>query len=205
MPGEVLLFKEVEMRRTVFCLVILMAVAPVAMGQAITSFVGGTEYDSYYGSASGDVVGYRFTVSAPLEIAMLGVHVDTTTPGIQSPHQVGIWDGSQALLRSTTVDGTGTVIGDWMYAPISVVTLVPGQNYTIGALYFSADNDWYISGASSVTTDPNVTWINAVYPTAAELGFAYPGLDSSPSSVGRFGPNFTFVVVPVELQSFSVE
>lgn len=193
------------MRRTIFCVVILMAVAPAAMSQAITGFTGGAEYTSYYGSTAGDVVGYRFTVSAPLEIAMLGVYIDSTGPVLDGPHQVGIWDGSQALLRSATVDGTGTVIGQWAYTAITPVTLVPGQTYTAGALYTPTDGDLYISGASSATTDPNVNWINAVYPAAAELGFVYPSLDSAPSSVGRFGPNFTFTVVPVELQSFSIE
>lgn len=193
------------MRRTVFCLAVLMAVAPAAMGQAITSFVGGTEYATYYSSAAGDVVGYRFTVSAPLEIAMLGIHDDAGTPGIQSPHQLGIWDAAQMLVASVTVDGTGVVIGDWVYAPVTPVTLVPGQTYTAGAMYVTGQTDAYISGASAVTTDPNVTWLNAVYPAAVDLGFVYPALDSAPSSVGRFGPNFTFTVVPVELQSFSVE
>lgn len=214
------------MRRTAFCIVILMVIAPAAMGQAITSFVGGSQFGSYYSSVSGDVVGYRFEVTAPLEVAMLGVwNADSTDAqtflqeadalgvgnsnsidALSSSHQVGIWDASQTLIASVTVDpGTGSVIGDWTYAAITPVTLMPGQVYTAGALYTVDDNDSYISSASSAITDPNVVWINAVYPFELELGFVFPTEDSAPSSVGRFGPNFTFSVVPVELQSFSVE
>lgn len=214
------------MRRAVFCVLILVFVAPAAMGQAITGFSGGTEYDTYYGSVAGDVVGYRFEVTAPLEVAMLGVwNADSTdattflqevdalgvvasdaTDALTSPHQVGIWDAGQNLIASVTVDpATGTVIGDWTYAAITPVTLTPGQVYTAGALYTNTDSDSYISGASGVTTDPNVVWINSVYPFEIDLGFVFPTEDSAPTSGGRFGPNFTFTVVPVELQSFSVE
>ncbi|HSN56719.1 MAG TPA: hypothetical protein VLT32_18760, partial [Candidatus Sulfomarinibacteraceae bacterium] len=124
--------------------------------------------------------------------------------GLTSTHQVGIWDQAQALVASVTVDpATGTAIGQWTYGAITPVTLTPGQTYTAGALYTGTDNDNYISGASSLTTDPNVTWVQSVYPAAGSLGFAYPASNST--SNGRFGPNFTFTVVPVELQSFSVE
>lgn len=178
--------------RVVLCLIIVLVCAPVAWGQAVTGFSGGTEYDSYYGSSNGDVVGWRFSVAVELEISDLGVWNADQTGGVESPHEVGIWDGSQALITSVTVDAGGTVVGDWIYASITPVIIVPGETYTIGALYFPADDDWYISSASSCTTEPDVTWINAVYPTAGEMGFVYPGLDSAPSSVGRFGPNFIF-------------
>lgn len=98
---------------------------------------------------------------------------------------------------------TGTVIGAWIYEAITPVTLTPGQVYTIGVPYTPTDNDQYISSATTLTTDPNVLWVNSVFPESADLGFVFPTGDSS--SFGRFGPNFTFTVVPVELQSFSVE
>lgn len=196
------------MRRLFFVALIVFACAPAAMGQGITGFVGGGEYPIYYGDSTGDVLGFRFEVTAPLEIAMLGVwNADTSASGagLDSTHEVGIWDGSQTLVTSVTVDPTaGTVIGDWTYASVTPVTLTPGQVYTAGALYTATDNDNYISSASSVTTDPNVLFLNAIYPSAGDLGLVYPTMDSAGSN-GRFGPNFTFAVVPVELQSFSVE
>jgi hypothetical protein len=199
--------REVEMRRTVFCLLVLMAVAPAAMGQAVTGFTGGNQYNVYYTGTTGDTIGFRFEVTAPLEVAMLGVWNEDTAAGgagLTTPHQVGIWDASQALVTSATVDpATGTVIGGWIYAAVTPVTLSPGQVYTAGVLYTEIDNDSYISSATSMSVDPSVLFIQSVYPTATSLGFAYPAGTSG--SFGRFGPNFTFTVVPVELQSFTIE
>ncbi|MCK5379776.1 MAG: DUF4082 domain-containing protein [Acidobacteria bacterium] len=191
--------------RAFICVVTILVCAPVAWGQAITGFVGGSEYDSYYGSVGGDVIGWRFTVNASLEISDLGVWNADQTGGIESTHQVGIWDGSQTLVASVTVDGTGTVVGDWIYAAITPVTLMPGQTYTIGASYASGDDDWYISSASSMSTHADMTWTGSVYPEAIDMGFVYPSSDSA--SYGRFGPNFMFetVVIPVGLETFTVE
>jgi len=194
------------MRATLLTLVVLVALTPVAWGQAVTGFTGGSQYPLYHGGSTGDVVGYRFTVSNPLEVSDLGVWNQDTAAGgagLTSSHEVGIWDASQALIASVTVTTGGTVVGAWTYASITPVTLSPGQTYTVGALYTGTDNDSYISGASSMTTAPEVTWVQSVYPLAGSLGFSYPGNNST--SFGRFGPNFLFTVVPVELQSFSVE
>lgn len=191
------------MRKAVLVTVILLVGATGAWAQAVTGFTGGSEFSSYYGSVAGDVVGYRFTVNSPLQVSDLGVWNGDNTGGMDSPHQVGIWDSTQVLLASVTVNPGGMVVGAWMYASITPIVLSPGETYTIGALYTPTDNDNYISSAASMTTDPDVTWTNSVYPSVEELGFVYPELDSS--SFGRFGPNFLFTVVPVELQSFTIE
>lgn len=191
--------------RVVLCVVMVLACVPAAWGQAITGFTGGSEYDSYYGSVAGDVIGWRFTVSAPMVVTNLGVWNGDQTGGVESPHQVGIWDSSQTLLTSGTVDGTGTVAGDFIYTAVAAATLSPGETYTIGALYVTADNDYYISSASSITTAPEVTFGGAVFPSAGELGFVYPTEDSGPTSYGRFGPNFFFADVPVEMMTFTVD
>ena len=192
------------MRRAFLIGVILVLGASGAWAQAITGFTGGSQYVSYYGSVAGDVVGFRFTVSSPLQVYDLGVWNADSTGGLDTPHQVGIWDGSQALIASVTVDpATGTPIGQWTYTAITPVNLNPGETYTIGALYVANGTDLYISAASSMTTAPEVTWVQSVYPASAELGFVYPANNST--SFGRFGPNFNFTIVPVELQSFTVD
>ncbi|HSN54204.1 MAG TPA: hypothetical protein VLT32_06010, partial [Candidatus Sulfomarinibacteraceae bacterium] len=113
--------------RTAVGVAVLLMVAPVAFGQAVTGFTGGTQYPLYHGGSTGDVVGFRFTVSAPLEVDQLGVwNADTATgaTGLTSTHQVGIWDQAQALVASVTVDpATGTAIGQWTYGAITPVTL----------------------------------------------------------------------------------
>lgn len=189
--------------RVVLCVVMVLACVPAAWGQAITGFTGGSEYASYYGSVGGDVIGWRFTVSAPMVITQLGVWNADQTGAIESPHQVGIWDSSQTLLTSGTVDATGTVAGDWIYTAVAATTLSPGETYTIGAIYTPDDLDYYISSATAATTHPNVTWTGSVYPLAGDLGFAFPESDSA--SFGRFGPNFFFADVPVEMMTFTVD
>lgn len=162
---------------------------------AIDGFTGGGQFNAYYGGSTGDVVGFRFSVEVPIEVDRLGVwNVDTAAGaiGLSSPHQVGIWDSSQTLVASATVDpASGTPIGDWTYASITPVTLNPGEVYTAGALYTTTDNDSFVSSATSLSTDPNVRWLVSVFPSAGSLGFTYP--TGSSMSSGRFGPNFTFV------------
>jgi len=192
------------MRQAAIC-VCIIGMAAVASGQAITGFTGGSQFDVYHTGSTGDVIGWRFTVSSPLEVSDLGVwNADTqATAGLTTTHQVGIWDSGQNLLASATPGPGGTIVGDWTYASITPITLMPGETYTIGAMYAAGDGDSYISSASSATTDPDVTWLNSVYPASGSLGFVYPATDTS--SFGRFGPNFLFTVVPVELQSFTIE
>ena len=196
------------MRAVVLSAVVLIVLTPMAWGQAVTGFTGGSQFPLYYGGSTGDVVGFRFTVngSDPLEVSDLGVwNQDTAAgyPGLTSDHEVGIWDGAQALVASVTVTTAGAVVGDWTYASITPVVLSPGQTYTIGVLYTGTDNDNYVSSATTMTTATEVTFVQSVYPSAGSLGFAYPANNSA--SFGRFGPNFLFTVVPVELQSFSIE
>jgi len=178
--------------RCLMCVVVILAMTPLAWGQAVTGFTGGSEFDSYYGSVAGDVVGFRFTVTESLYVTDLGVwNADTNAAGagLTIAHDVGIWDAQGVLIAQVLVDPTtGTVVGDWMYESITPIFLDPGILYTIGAIYYTADGDNYVSSASSMTTIPEVVFSNSVYPAAAELGFVYPTSDSA--SFGRFGPNF---------------
>ncbi len=185
------------MRRvTCFLLMAVLAAftAQAASAQAIQSWTGGSEFTSYYGSAAGDVVGYRFMVNTDVAVESLGAwNADTGGGGgLDSDHEVGIWDDTMTLIASATVTPTSTVDGDFRYEAITPVILATGTLYTIGAIYTPTDDDNYISSATGLVTDPDVTWVNAVFPAAAELGFVFPTEDSAPTSQGRFGPNFTF-------------
>ncbi len=153
------------MRRTIFCVVILMAVAPVAMGQAVTGFTGGSQFSSYCGQCDRgrDRIPVRGELSLPIEVAMLGVWNEDTAagfPGLTSTHQVGIWDScsdpaharSRWIRRPEPSSATGSTTA------ITPVTLSPGEAYTVGVPYTPTDNDQYISSASSLTTAPNVTF-----------------------------------------------
>ncbi len=178
----------------------LAAMSSIASAQAVTSISGGSQFGSYYTStAQGDVVGFRFEVTEAITVTMLGVwNADgqaAPNDGLTSEHRLGIWDDSENLLTETIAGPADTVIGDWTYAPCPSVDLVPGQIYTIGALYYSdaagvIDGDSYVSGPS-ITTASEVTVLNAVFPSSVDLGFVFPLSDSFGNN-GRYGPNFTF-------------
>ena len=167
----------------------LVLTAPYVAAQtpAVVSRTGGSQFGSYYGGNPGDVVGFRFTADVDMTVTDLGVWYDLGA--LDSPHQVGIWrDSDEALLAEATVDATGTLIGEWYYAPLaSSIDLVAGERYTAGALYDSADGDTYISSPSALELD-GISDTNGVYPEATSLGFVYPALDST--NLARLGPNF---------------
>lgn len=191
--------------RVALCLVMVLACVPMAWGQAITGFVGGTEYDIFHQNTSGDVVGYRFTVSEVLSATHLGVWnndaAGTPNAGLTKSMLVGVWNGSGSLISYILVTPAGMAVGDWIYTPfVYELTLNPGETYTIGAYYKPDDVDYFISDASTMTTAPEVTWSNAANAATTDLGFNFPASDLSPVVVGHFGPNF--IVDGLHLSSF---
>ena len=178
--------------------VVLSSAAALAQDPVVTGITGGTPFGSFYGldSPSGDTVGYTFTANEPLLIGSLGVYAADVVPdaeGLSSPHEVGLWDAtSQTLLGSVTVSPGDTVIGDFAYAELDTpVPLVAGSQYLLGALYFSDDDDTYLSNASP--TLDGISNTQAVFPASADLGFAFPTSASS-GNAGRFGPNALAVI-----------
>lgn len=167
----------------------------------VTGFTGGSPFDSYYGSAAGDVVGFRFTVDTAtgdpfLRVDDLGVLWNDADGGLDSNHMVGLWRNSdQALLASALVTPASGTIGDWAYEPASPsgVLLADGEEYTLGAMYASGDSDSYYSSPSSINLQ-HITSTNGVFPAAAELGFVYPENDST--NLARLGPNMNVTPVP---------
>lgn len=181
-------------------LILALCVPSIANAQAVTGFSGGFAYDSYYGLDPGDTIGWSFTVNDPIMVTDLGAWIDAD--GMQANHDVGIWDGSHALIASATVTPASTPVAGFNYESIAGVMLMPGEDYVIGAAYGVADGDSYISSASSMTTAPEVNWLQSRYPLAGGMGFAYP--DSISTSFGRFGPNFLFVPEPGALVLLSL-
>ncbi|MBU0640097.1 MAG: DUF4082 domain-containing protein [Planctomycetes bacterium] len=172
----------------------LCAVAANAQDAAILGFTGGTEYSSYYSVEPGDTIGWTFMVNDPIVVTDLGHWIDTHN-GMDNAHDVGIWDMSQNLLASVVVDpNTAYEYNGWMYQAISPLALTAGESYVIGSFDGVSDDDWYISGASTLDDAPEITWVNSRYPTVGGLGFAFPELTST--SRGRFGPNFLYVPEP---------
>ena len=194
------------MTRTLFrltislCLLALCFVPALAQTPVVTGFTGGGgPFSSFYGTLlpSGDTVGYRFTADSNITITDLGI-VDDFDGSLDSPHQVGLWCNSdQMLLASTTVSSGDTLFNGFWYAPVAPVALVENEDYTLGAVYASDDNDSYISGPSSITTDM-ISGTMGVEPGVGDLGFVYPVVTSA-GNLGRIGPNALYVPEPASL------
>ena len=107
---------------------------PGAQNPAVESFTGGSLFASFYAGTTGDVIGYRFSVSENVMVSDLGVWIDDDD--LQSSHMVGIWDQSQSLLVSATVQPSDRAVGEWRYASVSPTLLSPGQTYTAGAMLY---------------------------------------------------------------------
>ena len=175
----------------------LVSVVALALGLAgtsfaapvLTSFTGGSVFPTYYGSSTGDVVGYSFTADIDLIVTDLGIVNDPLDSVLDSAHQVGLWDATtQALIASISVDSGDTLFDGFYYATLaSTVNLSAGSSYVLGALYTADHGDGYTSGPSSVTLN-NISGTTAVFPSASELGFVFP-TGTSGGNLGRIGPN----------------
>jgi hypothetical protein len=183
------------MKTLMFGCALVLATSAVAQDAALQNFAGGSRYTSYYGSVTGDVIGWTFTANADVFVTDLGFWIDDQDGVMDAPHQVGIWDINGNLLVSTTVDpNTAFEYNGFNYQSVTPYALSAGTDYVIGGMTTTDDNDWYVSGASSANWDPRVTFVNSRYPLDGEMGFVFPELTSS--SIGRFGPNFLLSDIP---------
>ncbi len=164
---------------------------------AIVSWTGGTEYESYWGLGT-DVVGWDFRPTENISVTSLGYWLDTNHSGLEAEHQVGIWvTSTQQLLVSATLDRNDPITNLFHWQAVTPVALQAGVTYTIGGGDASGDNDWYLSGASTLNMDPKITWLASRYPSTGGLGFVFP--TQTTSSFGRFGANFAFVPEPASV------
>lgn len=176
--------------RIVLSIAAVGCLAGMATAQpVVTSFSGGSAFDSYYGTPApcGDVVGFRFTSDVDQMVTDLGCLNADSSGQMDSPHQVGLWRNSdQALLAQATVTPSSPLVGQWRYEPVTPVLLQAGVQYTLGAMYASGDSDSYYSGPSSMGLF-QISDTNGVYPAAGDLCFVYPQNDST--NLARLGPN----------------
>jgi hypothetical protein len=179
----------------IVCALAIAGVSSVATAQmaGIMDFSGGTAFDSYYGSLEGDVIGWTFEVNENIIVTDLGMWIDDG--GMQSIHEVGIWDINGNLLVDTVVDpNTAFEFNGFNYQEITPYALSAGEQYVIGGMVRSGDDDSYISGASTADVAPEITWLNSRFPLEGELGFVFP--EETSASIGRFGPNFLLSDIP---------
>ncbi len=184
----------------------VLLTAGAASGQAITSFSGGSPFAAWSADAPG-VIGWRFDVNTTIILTDIGVwNADTVLgfEGLTSDHEVGLWDSAGTLLTSGVAGPGGNVVGDFTYTDVADVTLVPGERYTIGAVYAIDDNDSYISSPSVLNLSPEINpTTNGVFPDVADLGgLNFPTGDST--NAARLGTNFLFIPAPTTAAAFGL-
>lgn len=153
---------------------------------AIDSYTGGTRFGVFYGDSTGDVVGFSFTADVNLTVSALGI---LNNGGLNSAHMVGLWNASnQSLLASTSVDSSGTLLNGFYFNNLaSNVFLSAGNRYVLGAVYSATDDDSYVSGPSSISSN-FISATQAVFASNASLGLVFP-TNNSVGNLGRIGPN----------------
>lgn len=158
--------------------------APVLAQTPALTATGGRTFD-------GDgpwTLGWSFTVDSTITVTGLGAY-DLGGDGFAAAHAVGLWDASQNLLASTSVDSSGQLIDGFRYAGISALTLTPGT-YFVGAADLGT-GDGYLLEASTVTI-AGVTFLNSQF--ASGGGLLFPASAGVPGSY--FGGNFLVGEIP---------
>jgi len=158
----------------------------------ISDFTGGTIQSVYYGGSTGDVVGFSFDADVDLRVTALGIANDPDDRILHMVHSVGLWDATtQTLLASATIDSTDLVTDGFFYKELgSTVQLAAGTSYVLGALFADSNEvliDHFTSNPSAVSSS-NISNTAAVFPSAKDLGFVFPG-ETSSGNLARLGPN----------------
>ena len=197
--------KDMAMQVSLLSAVILAgAMACGTSAQAATvgvDFTGGTVFDV---SPLFNNVGWSFQVMSPVAVDGLGIF-DEGEAGLNSVHQVGLWNSNGTLLRQATVSNASAVqasssaLGRWLFEDINLITLEAG-NYSIGAFYgYGATDpnlDYVIGFATGLTTAPNTLYISSL---ASEGGALAEPEEYGELIPSIFGPNFRVAAGPVEL------
>lgn len=134
-------------------------------------------------------VGWDFKVENNKLIDYLGVY-DAGGDGLAVATDVGLWNrDTNSLLASVTVpQGTaGRLQGQFRYSKIPAVSLQPGVNYALGALYIQPyQADWY-----QLVTNNNVfaPWITYGHPTEMYGTVLALPINLGQPPYGIYGPN----------------
>jgi hypothetical protein len=164
------------------CGALLCLAAPLAQAGTIALDIiannGNTGTNSAYS------LGWRFQVNSPILVDSLGFFDNIITQN----HDVGIWDNGQNLLVTATVlpgdPQSGTA--PWRFHAIAPLSLSPGTYYIAA----ETGDDRFTSGPTSMTTAPEITFLNDQYVASPVLTF--PTQSSGGGLQAYFGPTFTF-------------
>ena len=134
--------------------------------------------------------GAAFTVNSKLSVTGLGVYSDGATPN----SLVNLYacaslacDTTGSLIASATVNGTGTAIGHFVFAPISGATLNPGNGYlVVGTMPFGYNYTWDTAGFA---TDSRINYTAFTDRYTANLSAAFDPVNRGSTANGYWGAN----------------
>jgi hypothetical protein len=132
-------------------------------------------------------IGNQFTTTQTISVTDLGVY---SISGLTQSYEVGLWDSSGNLLASVTIPSTSEA-DQFVYVPITPISLAAGQTFQIGELINSTAT-WL--AFPSFTSAPGIVFDDGVYNPTPSL--ANPTTDDVGPPSGSFGPSFEFTAVP---------
>lgn len=186
------------MKRSIFSKLLLLTTAltaavAVCSSQADTPALSFTGGGPYQGNGDGNV-GWSFTLNTAMNVSSLGFY-DYGSDGLQTAHAVGIFSSTGTLLTSATVPlGTNAALTNgFRYVSIPVYTLSPGT-YIVDAAVTANNSDYFMGGATTVTTVPGITYLETR--VGGGTGLVLPPSNSSAPANGFFGPNFQVSPAP---------
>jgi hypothetical protein len=173
--------KEAPMKKLMFSMFLgaLLLLPAASAGTLALDLTGGTVQTNNNWS-----LGWQFTVNSPITVDGLAFYDNTD----DESHLVGIYnDATQALLVSTTVLTTDPDMGTAPWRVDSITPYVLGVGtYDIMAV---TGDDNYTYGPTTLTTIPQITFVQDEYCTPASAALAFP--NATDGSQAYFGPSFT--------------
>lgn len=172
-------------------LVVLLVPAASAENVAATPSVVGAPGGTVFSTQ-----GWNFTPTRKILVSQLGVY-DYLGDGLGQAHAVGLWTtGGTVIAQGTVPAGTGApLVSGSRFVDITDVELAKGTTYVLGAYYLDSTelliND--LINGTVMSYDPVITPGAGRFATNQFSGLGFPG---TTDTTRRFGPNFSFTVLP---------
>lgn len=140
---------------TLFLLILLVVTGLPGLARAANPLYSGNGFNDGNFNIT---FAMEFTPQADIQVTHLGVlDAGLDGPGLQSPHDLALWQNDGTLVASATVNQTDPITSEFRYVPITPVTLTAGQTYVLGAYYPTNINGDKLTASVNPTASAFVT------------------------------------------------